>query len=95
MSTESTTKPAAPLQCRGCGESDGPFTKKGFCEDCEPAGQLRSALQDGGHLDGNATALMNNYAADVLTNAADLLRTAPGCENAARIVDSLAAGRTA
>lgn len=95
MSTESTTRQAQPLHCTTCGDEGGPFTKKGLCEDCEPTSALRSALENGGHLDGEATTLMNNYAADVLSDAANLLRTAPGCESAARIVDSLAAGRTA
>ncbi len=41
MSTESTTKPAAPLRCRGCGDEDGPFVPgTGLCEDCaDGAGQ--------------------------------------------------------
>ncbi|MFC8065430.1 hypothetical protein [Streptomyces sp. NPDC057293] len=94
MSTESTTKPAAPLRCRNCGDEDGPFTKIGLCEDCTPAGELRSALEDGGHLDAAGLRLMNNYAASVLSDAADTLRRVPGCESAARIVDNLTRGRT-
>jgi len=34
MSTESTTKPTGPLGCRGCGNTDGPFTRDGLCETC-------------------------------------------------------------
>lgn len=95
MSTTSPTKPATPLACTSCRDEDGPFTKNGLCEDCTPAAVLRSALEDGGHLDEDALRLMNNYAADILHDAADMLRTAPSCAAAARIVDSLAAGRTA
>lgn len=91
MSTESTTKPAAPLRCTSCGDEDGPFsTRGGLCEDCTPAGELRSALEDGGHLDEDGLRLMNNYASSVLVDAADTLRRVPGCESAARIVDNLA-----
>lgn len=36
MSTESTTKPVAPLRCTRCGDEDGPFAlKAGLCESCE------------------------------------------------------------
>ncbi|MFF8590033.1 hypothetical protein ACF061_01095 [Streptomyces sp. NPDC015220] len=94
MSTESTTKPTGPLGCRGCGNTAGPFTASGLCEDCTPAAELRSALEDGGWLDDKALRLMNNYAATVLHEAAATLRTVPGCESAARIVDNLAHGRT-
>jgi hypothetical protein len=83
-----------PLRCTSCGDEDGPFTKDGVCEDCTPAAELRSALEDGGHLGKNGLSLMNNYAADVLRDAANTLRTAPGCESAARIVDNIARGRT-
>jgi len=41
MTTETTTKPTGPLRCRRCGDTDGPFTKDGYCEDCEPAGGAR------------------------------------------------------
>ncbi|WP_281946057.1 hypothetical protein [Streptomyces olivaceus] len=34
MSTESTTKPAAPLRCTRCGDEDGPFTDEQLCEAC-------------------------------------------------------------
>lgn len=34
MSTESTTKPAAPLRCTRCRDEDGPFTADGLCEPC-------------------------------------------------------------
>ncbi|MEU5900648.1 hypothetical protein [Streptomyces venezuelae] len=95
MSTNRITRQTAPLRCTSCSDDDGPFTKAGLCEDCTPAAALRSALEDGGHLDEDGLRLMNNYAADVLRDAADMLRTVPGCESAARIVDSLAAGRTA
>jgi len=46
MSTESTTKPVTPLRCTRCGNEDGPFTKDGLCEECEPeaASALRGAL---------------------------------------------------
>lgn len=94
MSTESTTKQAAPLACTSCRDTDGPFTKNGLCEDCTPAGELCSALEDGGHLNERRLRLMNNYAASVLDDAAATLRTVPGCESAARIVDNLARGRT-
>lgn len=90
MSTESTTKHPTPLRCRSCGDEDGPFTTTGLCEDCTPAGELRSALEGGGHLNEAGLRLMNNYAADVLRDAAAALRRAPGCESAARIVDNLA-----
>ncbi|WP_055693748.1 hypothetical protein [Streptomyces prasinopilosus] len=95
MSTETTAKPTGPLGCRSCGNTDGPFDPNtGHCEDCTPAAELRSALEDGGHLDGNALRLMNNYAATVLNDAATTLRTLPGCESAASIVDNLARRRT-
>jgi hypothetical protein len=90
MNTENGTKRAAPLTCRSCGDEDGPFTTTGLCEDCTPAGELRKALEDGGHLDETGLRLMNNYAADVLRDTADTLRRVPGCESAARIVDNLA-----
>lgn len=90
MSTESTTKQPAPLRCRSCGDEDGPFTTSGLCEDCTPAGELRSALEDGGHLNDDGLRLMNTYAASVLSDAADTLRRIPGCESAAHIVDNLA-----
>jgi hypothetical protein len=93
MSTQTSTN-SAPLRCRNCSDEDGPFTRDGLCEDCTPAGELRSALEDGGHLDQAGTRLMNRYAAAVLSDTADLLRTVPGCESAARIVDNLAQGRT-
>lgn len=83
-----------PLRCTSCGDEDGPFTKAGLCEDCTPAADLRSALEDGGHLNESGLRLMNNYAADVLRDAAATLRTVPGCESAARIVDNLARRRT-
>ena len=50
MSTESTTKPAAPLACPRCGDTAGPFVPgTGLCEDCEPeaASALRGAPEDG------------------------------------------------
>ncbi|MET8113733.1 hypothetical protein [Streptomyces prasinus] len=94
MPTESTKEPTGPLQCRSCRDEDGPFTKSGLCEDCTPAGELRSALEDGGHLHEDGLRLMNCYAATVLNDAADTLRTVPGCESAARIVDNIARGRT-
>lgn len=91
MSTESTTKHVAPLRCANCRDEDGPFdTRSGLCEDCTPAGELRSALEDGGHLGERGLQLMNNYAADVLHDAADTLRRIPGNAHAARIVDNLA-----
>ena len=34
MSTTDTTKQTAPLQCRRCGDEDGPFTADGLCEPC-------------------------------------------------------------
>lgn len=41
MSTESTTKPAAPLRCTRCGDEDGPFAEvseekpaESLCEPC-------------------------------------------------------------
>jgi hypothetical protein len=44
MSTESTTKPAAPLRCTCCGDEDGPFAlKTGLCESCEA--EAASALR--------------------------------------------------
>lgn len=44
MSTESTTKPAAPLACTRCGDTVGPFVPAtGLCEDCEP--EVASALR--------------------------------------------------
>lgn len=94
MSTESTTSHTAPLRCTSCGDIDGPFTQTGVCEDCTPAAELKSALEDGGHLGKTGLTLMNNYAADVLRDAAATLRTVPGCESAARIVDNLARRRT-
>ncbi|MFF3928173.1 hypothetical protein [Streptomyces hirsutus] len=94
MSTESTTKPTGPLGCTRCGDTGGPFTRDGYCEDCGPAADLRKALEDGGHLDKAAARLMNNYAAAILYNTAGTLRTIPGCENAARIIDNIARGRT-
>lgn len=91
MSTESTTKPVAPLRCTSCGDEDGPFsTKDGLCEDCTPAGELRSALEDGGHLNQDGLRLMNNYAADVLLDAVQTLKAAPNCEIAVDIVTGLA-----
>lgn len=51
MSTESTTRQAAPLRCTRCGDEGGPFVlAAGLCEDCEPevASALRGALEDGG-----------------------------------------------
>ncbi|MFJ9420769.1 hypothetical protein [Streptomyces sp. NPDC101249] len=47
MSTESTARRAAPLACTRCRDTAGPFTKDGLCEDCTPAGELRSAPEDG------------------------------------------------
>lgn len=94
MSTESTTKPAAPLACTSCRDEDGPFTADGLCEDCTPAGVLRSALEDGGHLGEDGLRLMNNYAASVLRDTVAILRAAPHCEIAADIVNSLAHRRT-
>ena len=36
MSTESTTKPVAPLACTRCGDTAGPFVPAvRLCEDCE------------------------------------------------------------
>lgn len=92
MSTESTTKPVAPLWCRACGDQDGPFAVDGHCEDCAPAAALRSALADGGHLDDNALRLMRDYAASVLRDTAGTLRTSPDCETAAQLVDKIAQG---
>ncbi|MFD5491539.1 hypothetical protein ACFWH4_01020 [Streptomyces sp. NPDC127091] len=95
MSTESTTKPTGPLGCTRCGNTDGPHDlRTGLCETCDPAAELRSALEDGGHLNQAAARLMNNYAAAILHNTAGTLRTIPGCETAARIVDNIARGRT-
>jgi hypothetical protein len=94
MTTETSTKPTGPLGCKGCGDTDGPFTRHGYCEDCGPAAELRKALEDGGHLDQAGARLMNHYAAAILHNAADTLRTVPGCESAARIINNLAHGRT-
>ncbi|MFJ9037907.1 hypothetical protein ACIRF8_15105 [Streptomyces sp. NPDC102406] len=38
MSTESTTKQAAPLRCTRCGNTAGPFdTTTGRCETCTEA----------------------------------------------------------
>jgi hypothetical protein len=82
-----------PLRCTSCGDEDGPFTKDGLCEDCTPAGELRSALEDGGHLNEAGLRLMNNYAATVLIDAADTLRTVPGCQGAASTIDNLARRR--
>lgn len=91
MSTESTTSRTAPLQCRGCSGTAGPFTKAGLCEDCADAETaLRSALEDGGWLDAKADRLMAAYMAVQLGKAANTLRTIPGNESAARIVDNLA-----
>jgi len=94
MSTESTTKRTAPLRCRSCGGTGGPFvTKDGVCEDCADAeAALRSALEDGGWLDAKADRLMGAYAAVILGRTASTLRTVPGCESAARIVDNQARG---
>lgn len=94
MSTDTTTKPAGPLRCIRCGDEDGPFTKDGLCESCEPeaASALRGALEDGGWLDDNAHRLMHAYAASILHGAAEALRATPGCESAARIVSDLAHG---
>jgi len=39
MSTESTTKPAGPLGCTRCGNTDGPFTRDGLCETCADGGE--------------------------------------------------------
>jgi len=39
MSTENTTNHTGPLGCRSCGDTDGPFTKDGLCEDCADGGQ--------------------------------------------------------
>ncbi|MFD9567726.1 hypothetical protein [Streptomyces sp. NPDC059994] len=94
MSNDSPAKGAAPLRCTDCNDEDGPFTRDGLCEDCTPAGELRSALEDGGHLNDNARRLMDAYAADVLRKEADKLRTIPGCEDAARIIDNTAQGLT-
>ncbi|MEU8642320.1 hypothetical protein AB0C91_10420 [Streptomyces sp. NPDC048674] len=94
MSTESTTRKAGPLRCTSCGDVDGPFTKTGFCEDCTPAGDLKRALEDGGHLDEVGLRLMNTFAADVLRDAEATLQTIPGCESAARIVGNLARRRS-
>lgn len=69
MSTDSTTKPTGPLCCTSCRGTDGPFTKDGLCEDCEPEAKLLSALEDGGWLDANARRLMDAYAATVLRRA--------------------------
>ena len=80
----------SPIACKGCGDTGGPFTADGLCEDCEPAAALRSALEDGGWLDGNASRLMAAYAAAVLRATATELRMAPDCETAARIVDAIA-----
>lgn len=58
-----------PLACRECGDTDGPFTADGRCEDCDDAeAALRSALEDGGWLDEKADRLMAAYAAAVLRN---------------------------
>jgi hypothetical protein len=94
MSTESTTKRTGPLRCASCRSADGPFTTDGLCEDCTPSGALRSALEDGGHLNERGLRLMNIYAADVLRDAATTLRTMPDCESAANIIDTLARRRT-
>ncbi|NUP18346.1 MAG: hypothetical protein HOZ81_20135 [Streptomyces sp.] len=69
MSTKSTARSAAPLRCTGCGDEDGPFTKEGLCEDCEPEAELLSALEDGGWLDTNARRLVDNFSAAVLRRA--------------------------
>ncbi|PJN00843.1 hypothetical protein CG740_23355 [Streptomyces sp. CB01201] len=79
-----------PLACRHCGDTDGPFTTDGTCEGCEPATALRSALEDGGWLDDNASRLMNAYAATILSAAAMAIRQAPDCETAARAVAGIA-----
>ena len=70
MSTESTTKPTGPLVCKSCGGTNGPLVlTTGLCEDCDPEAKLLSALEDGGHLDGNARSLLDAYAALVLQRA--------------------------
>jgi hypothetical protein len=73
MSTESTTNRTGPLGCKRCGDTDGPFTKDGLCETCADGGdaetELLSALEDGGHLDGNARRLIDAYTALVLQRA--------------------------
>lgn len=44
MSTESTTKPVAPLRCTRCGDEDGPFVpSSGLCESCDT--DVASALR--------------------------------------------------
>ncbi|MEV7975357.1 hypothetical protein [Streptomyces sp. NPDC086519] len=93
MSTESTTKQAAPLACAACGDEGGPFAKDGLCEDCTDAERiLRSALEDGGWLDANASRLMGAYAAAILGRTANTLHAIPGNETAARIVGRAARG---
>lgn len=73
MSTEITTKPTGPLGCRNCGDTTGPFTRDGLCEDCadgrDAETELLNALEDGGHLDDNARHLLDAYAALVLKRA--------------------------
>lgn len=70
MSTETTTNNTGPLACKSCGDTDGPFVPgTGLCENCDPEARLLSALEDGGHLDGNARALLDAYAALVLQRA--------------------------
>ena len=49
MSTESPTKPAAPLACTRCDDTAGPFVPGvGLCEDCEleVASALRGATEE-------------------------------------------------
>jgi len=62
-----------PLGCTRCGNTDGPFTHTGLCEDCadgrDAETELLSALEDGGHLDDNARRLLDAYAALVLKHA--------------------------
>ncbi|MEV6854794.1 hypothetical protein AB0M89_13405 [Streptomyces microflavus] len=88
----------SPITCTKCGDTAGPFVpgKLPVCENCtsptDAEVALRSALEDGGWLDGNARSLMDAYAATVLGRAANTLRTVPGCESSARIVDNLVRG---
>jgi len=63
------TETKQPLRCTRCGDEDGPFTKDGICEGCEPEVQLLSALEDGGWLGENARRLIDAYAAVVLQRA--------------------------
>ncbi|MFF8100092.1 hypothetical protein ACF07S_10005 [Streptomyces sp. NPDC016640] len=39
MKTETTTKATGPLGCRNCGDTTGPFTRDGLCEDCADGDQ--------------------------------------------------------